>query len=95
MFDLSKIGGDLIFTVRVVPRSSRSEIVGEHAGALKIKISSAPVDGAANKELIIILSKILKVPKSNIEIINGETARKKTIKIYGMDSKRFLKKISS
>lgn len=90
MFDLSETDGDLIFTVRVIPRASRSEIIGEYAGALKIKISSAPVDGAANKELTKILSKKFGVSKSRIEIISGETARMKSIKICKMNSKRFL-----
>ncbi len=93
MLDLSETGGDLIFTVRVVPQSSRSEIIGEYAGALKFKLSSAPIDGAANKELIKILSKTLKVSKSKIEIISGETARTKIVKICEMDAEDFLKKM--
>lgn len=71
----------IIFNVRVIPRSSKSEIVGEHDGDLKVKLSSPPVDGKANKELIKILSKELKIVKSNIEIISGETSKTKQIKI--------------
>jgi uncharacterized protein (TIGR00251 family) len=44
--------GTLIFNVLVVPRASRSEIVGEHNGALRVRIAAPPVDGAANEELI-------------------------------------------
>ncbi len=54
----------MIFDVRVVPRASKSEIVGEHDGALKVRIASPPVDGAANEELIKVLSKKFGVPKS-------------------------------
>ena len=93
MFDLREIEGDLIVKMRVVPRASKSEIVGEYAGALKIKLSSAPVGGAANKELIKISSKKLSVSKSRIEIISGETARTKIIKICEMDAEDFLKKL--
>ncbi len=52
MIQLTEKDGDLTFNVRVVPRASKSEIVGEHDGALKIRIASPPVDGAANAELI-------------------------------------------
>ena len=73
----------LIFSVRVVPKSSKSEIVGEHGGALKIKLKAPPVDGAANAELIKILAKYFQVPKSAVEIFKGQTSKTKQIKITG------------
>jgi uncharacterized protein (TIGR00251 family) len=82
--DLIKItenADSIIFNVRVIPRSSKSEIVGEYDGDLKIKLSSPPVDGKANKELIKILSKSFKIAKSDIEIISGETSKSKRIRI--------------
>ena len=72
------------FTVRVIPRSSKTEIVGELEGALKIKLKSPPVDGAANAELIRFLSKLLSIPKSNIGIASGETSRSKRMTISGI-----------
>jgi uncharacterized protein len=81
----------LVFTVRVVPRASKSEIVGNLDGALKIRIASPPVDGAANAELIKLLSKTFGVAKSAIEILSGQTARTKQVKISGVNSKDFLK----
>ena len=95
MIEFIEKSGDLIVIVRVVPRASKSEIVGEHAGALKIRISSAPNDGAANKELIKLLSKTLGVSKSAIEIISGEISKTKQIKICGTNSKNFLQKINN
>lgn len=74
----------LIFSVRVTPKSSKSEIVGELDGALKVKIKSPPIDGAANAELIKTLAKFFDVPKSAIEIIKGETSKNKQIKIEGV-----------
>ena len=71
-------------TVRVVPRSSRSEIVGEHDGALKIKLTSPPVDGAANAELIALMAKKLGVPRSNVEITSGESSKTKQLRITGV-----------
>ena len=75
--------GSLLFSVRVVPRSSKSEIVGAHDGALKVKISAPPVDGAANAELIKILAKTFGVSKSEVEITGGQTSKTKQIKITG------------
>lgn len=72
------------FTVRVIPRSSRTEIVGEHDGALKIKLRSPPIDGAANDELIRFLSKAFSVSRSDVEIISGQTARTKRVSISGI-----------
>ena len=77
----SEKDGYLIFTVRVVPRASRSEIVGEHDGALKVRLAAPPVDGAANEELIKTLAKVFNVSKSSVEILSGETSKTKQIKI--------------
>ncbi len=71
----------VIFNVRVVPRASKSEIVGEHGGALKIRIAAPPVDGAANAELIKVLAKKFGVSKSSVEIIGGQTSKMKKVKI--------------
>jgi len=86
---LTEADGDLIFDVRVVPRSSRSGIVGEHDGALKVRIASPPVDGAANAELIKLLAKKFGVAKSDVEIISGETSKSKRIKIANLSQLRF------
>ncbi len=82
------MNGNLIFNVRVVPRASKSEIVGEHDGALKIRIASPPVDGAANAELIKVLAKQFGVSKSAVEILSGQTAKIKQIKIFGANSEK-------
>jgi uncharacterized protein len=74
---------ELIFSVRVIPRSSKSEIVGEYGDALKVKLNSPPVDGAANAELIKLLAKEFDVSKSQIEILSGQTSKMKQIKIFG------------
>ena len=80
----------IIFNVRVVPRASRTEIVGEHDGALKIRIASPPVDGAANAELIRVLSKAFGVSKSEVEIVAGQASKTKQIKILNMTAEKFL-----
>jgi uncharacterized protein (TIGR00251 family) len=77
-------GDDLIFAVRVIPKSSKSEIVGEHDGALKIKINAPPVDDAANAELIKVLARRLKISKSAVEITSGQTSKRKQVRINGI-----------
>jgi uncharacterized protein (TIGR00251 family) len=73
--------GAIIFAVRVIPRSSRSEITGEHDGALKVKLAAPPVDGAANEELIALLAKEFGVSKSAVTIVGGQTSKTKTVSV--------------
>ncbi len=84
MIQFTEKEGSLIFRVRVAPRASKSEVVGELGGALKIKLKSPPVDGAANAELIRVLAKFFDVPKSAVEILKGQTSKSKQIKIVGL-----------
>ena len=69
----------ITLTVFVQPRSSKNSIAGLHNQALKIKLTSPPVDGAANKMCVQYLSKCLKVPKSCIEIVSGHKSRTKRV----------------
>ena len=68
--------------VKVIPNSSRTEIVEEGENYLKIKLKAAPIKGKANAELIKFLAKKYSVSKSQIEIIKGLTNKDKLIKIY-------------
>lgn len=81
MIEISEKDGAVSFLVRVIPRASRSELVGEHDGALKVKLASPPVDGAANAELIKLLAKKIGVAKSDVAVIAGETSRTKRIAV--------------
>jgi len=80
--------GAVIFDVRVVPRASKSEIIGEHDGALKVRIASPPVDGAANLELIRVLAKKLGVSRNDIEIISGGTSKNKRIRVTNLSQSK-------
>jgi uncharacterized protein (TIGR00251 family) len=75
---------ELILNIKVEPRSSRSEIVGPYGDGIKVKLTSPPVDGRANKELIDLLSKEFKIRKKDIEIISGQNSRYKIIRITGL-----------
>jgi len=75
--------GAITFQVRVVPRASRSEIAGEHDGALRIRVTAPPVDGAANEEVIRVLAKALGVTRSAVAIVSGETSKTKRVRVRG------------
>jgi uncharacterized protein len=91
LIKLKEQGNSLIFTVRVIPRSSKSEIAGELDRMLKIRLAAPPVEGAANAELIKFLSKTFGISKSNVHILSGEMSRTKQIEIAGLDKDKFLK----
>ena len=95
MINYTEKDGALIFTVRVAPQASKSEIVGEINGALKIRITSPPIDGAANAELIKLLAKVFGVSKSAVEIMSGQMAKTKRIKIYGANAENLKKAIDA
>ena len=84
MLILTEKGGSVTFTVRVIPRASKTEIVGEHDGAVKVRLSSPPVDGAANEELIKLFAMRLKVARSDVGILSGQTSKTKQIRISGV-----------
>ena len=70
--------------VIIVPRASRTEIVGIYGDRLKIKLTAPPVDGKANKALLAFLAKRLKLTKDQLNIASGATGRRKTVQIDGI-----------
>ena len=76
--------GAVCFDVKVAPRASRSAILGVHAGALKLSVTAAPVDGAGNTALIELLAEQLDVPKRALRIVRGEHQRSKTVCVQGV-----------
>lgn len=78
----------LIVRLKIVPNSSRNEVIWEN-DALKVKIMAQPIENKANKALIEFFSKTLKTAKSNIQIIKGELNKEKTLLILGFDEERF------
>lgn len=74
----------VLLSLFVQPRASKNEIVGLHNGALKIRVTAAPVDGKANEGIIEFLAKIFGIPKRQVEILKGETGRNKTALLIGI-----------
>lgn len=90
VIDYSIRNGQLVFRVQAVPRSSRSEVVGEHNGALRVRVAAPPVDGAANDELIHVLAKAFKISRNAVTILSGRSGRLKQVSIEGV-SEKFLR----
>ena len=72
--------------MRVVPRAGRSGVAGMRDGALLVRLAAAPVDGAANAELIEVLAQALGLPKRRIEIVGGDRSRSKRVRVIGLDA---------
>ena len=76
-------GTVLRVAVHVQPRASRSEIIGQHGAALKVRLQAPPVDGAANEALVRLLADSLGVPLRSVRVVSGATSRAKTVEIDG------------
>ena len=73
------------FPVHVQPRASRTEIVGLHGDALKVRLAAAPVDGAANAALVELLADALGISRRAVRIVAGEMSRGKVVEVDGTD----------
>ena len=73
------------FNVHVQPRASRNEVCGIRGDELKLRLTSPPVEDAANKSCIEFLARLLGVAKSRVSITAGAKSRHKTIRVTGVD----------
>lgn len=74
-----------ILDIRVIPRSARTKVDGERAGAILIRLAAPPVDGAANDALVAFLAHTLDLPRRCVVIVSGEKSRDKRVQIAGLD----------
>jgi uncharacterized protein (TIGR00251 family) len=72
--------------IRVQPSASRSEVVGLHGDAIKIRLASPPVDGKANDALTGLLSELLAVPRRSVVLRAGAGSRSKVVEVAGVDA---------
>lgn len=84
MIGLTDHAEGVILPVRAQPGARRNGVQGDQAGALKVAVTAPPEDGRANKALIEELSKALKIKRSQIELIGGQTSRDKRFLIRGL-----------
>lgn len=90
---IREVAEGLIIKVRIVPNSSKNDIILEDE-FIKVKVTAQPIENKANKVLIEYLSKIFKIPKTNIEILKGDTSKEKTILLGTKDTNKRVEIIS-
>ncbi len=83
MIAIQQSATGVTFFVKVHPRAKKNAITGELGDALKVSLTTPPVEGRANEACIEFFAKLLRVPKSSVTIASGLTSRNKVIRIAG------------
>jgi len=84
MISLQESGSGVTLAVKVHPRAKKNGITGEVGDALKLSLTTPPIDGRANEACIEFFAKLLKVPRSSVTIASGQTSRNKVIRVAGV-----------
>lgn len=77
-------------TVHVQSRAKRTEVVGWHGDAVKIRVSAPPINGAANLELVRFVASVAGVPRTAVEIVSGTASRRKRVVVQGISTAHLL-----
>ena len=80
----------LILEVVVAPRAKRSKFVGFHGGYPKISLAAPPIEGRANEELVSLLKELFGIPGRDIELIRGDTSKRKAVLLRGISTEKVL-----
>ena len=83
------------FQVKVHPRARKNGITGEIGDALKLALTTPPIEGRANEACIAFMAEFLNVPRSSVTIAAGETSRNKLIRIRGLSAAQVEAKLRS
>ena len=84
MIPLQDSDNGVTFAVKVHPRARKNAITGELGDAVKVSLTTPPVDGRANEACVEFFAKLLKVPRSSVTIASGQTSRNKVIRVTGV-----------
>jgi uncharacterized protein (TIGR00251 family) len=93
--EIASAGNELEIRVRVKPRASRSRILPAAGGVLEVAVAAPPVDGAANEELVRLLSSVLGVGRRSVEVVGGAHGRTKLLRIRGLTSVELTSRLSA
>jgi hypothetical protein len=93
--DLRTTDAGLTLRVRVQPRASKNALSGEREGALVVRLTAPPVEGAANEALARFLGKALGVAPSAVRVVSGATGRNKVVSVAGLDAATARERLSS
>jgi uncharacterized protein (TIGR00251 family) len=86
MIPIREAGGAVTFAVKVHPRAKRDAITGVLGDAVKLSLTTPPVEGRANQACIEFSSKLFKVPRASVTIAAGETSRNKVVRVAGVSA---------
>ena len=84
--DIRTTDAGLTLRVRVQPRASKDAFSGERDGALVVRLTAPPVEGAANEALARFLGKALGVAPSAVRVVSGASGRNKVVSVAGVDA---------
>ena len=77
--------GGVQLQLHVQPGASRTGVAGLHGDALKVRVAAPPAEGRANRELLDYLAELLGVARARIALVKGETGRRKTVIVQGIE----------
>ena len=84
---------DAILRVRATPRAGRDAIGGWQEGVLRVRLAAPPVEGKANEALVRLLASALGVARRDVELVAGETAREKRLRIAGLSAEEVQRRL--
>ena len=87
-------GDSVLLTLHIQPGAKKTEVVGLHGDALKIRLASPPVDGKANEALISFLADKLDIAKARLSLVAGQTSRSKRVSITGIHAPEVEQKLN-
>jgi hypothetical protein len=85
---LRETDGGVDVSVIVVPRASRTRVVGVHDDMLRVQLAAPPVDGAANDALVRFVAESTGTPRSSVSVARGLASRRKTVRLAGVDGEQ-------
>jgi uncharacterized protein (TIGR00251 family) len=81
------------FAIKVQPRARKNAVIGELGDALKVSLTTPPVEGRANQACIEFFANLLKVPRSSVTIASGQKSRRKVIRVAGLSAEEVRQRI--
>jgi uncharacterized protein len=93
LIPLQESADGIRFAVKVHPRAKKNAITGELGDALKLSLTSPPVEGRANEACIEFFAKLLNVPRSSVTIASGQTSRQKFVCVSGLSADEVRRRI--
>ena len=79
--------------MRIVTRASRDTVVGMRGDAILVRVTAAPVEGAANAALLRVLARSLRVPGGAVRLVGGRAAKLKLIEVDGLDKAEVMRRL--